>query len=202
MYDFFRGQVVTIDTAGFLTLDVQGVGYHLRVSEHTRQTLPLDGSTTTVFARLVVRDDDLILFGFGDPAERAAFDLLTSVQGVGPALAMAVLSALPVSLLRQVLLRRDVTALKKIKGVGAKTAERLALELADKIDRIPAPREELPSSDVGPSVQSDAARQALVALGYQQREAIDALRQVPDPQAPTAELLRQALVHLRSQKRP
>ena len=92
MYDFLRGTVANVDATGRLSLDVNGVGYSLRISDHTRRQVPMDGQPVTLFTRLVVREDDLILFGFHDAAERAAFDLLTSVQQVGPALALAVLS--------------------------------------------------------------------------------------------------------------
>src|SRR5690606_10441155 len=118
---------------------VNGVGYSLRISEQCRGAIALDGSAVTLPVRLVVRDDDLILFGFIDVSERAAFDLLTSVQQVGPAVALAILSACDVATLRGVLLTRDVGTLKKIKGVGPKTAERIVLELVDKVVRIPEP---------------------------------------------------------------
>jgi len=198
MFDFFRGSVAHIDTGGNLAFDVGGVGYSLRVSEQTRGRLPLDGSPVTVYARLAVREDDLQLYGFSDPAERAAFDLLTSVQGVGPAVALAICSAYPVAELRQVLLRKDVRALGKIKGIGPKSAERIALELHDKVERIPAPFGELPASEqpTGDAVV-DEARQGLVALGFGNREAVQALGRVAEPGMGAEELLRLALGTLR-----
>lgn len=200
MYDFFRGTVASLDTAGILALEVGGVGYRLRISAQTRQRLPLDGTPVLVFARLVVRDDDLLLFGFHDAAERAAFDLLTAVQGVGPAMALAVLSAFPVAELRRVLLRKDAAALRQVKGVGAKSAERLVLELHDKVERIPAPADDLPAAERAGAALSgpaDEARQALVALGFSNKEAVAALGKVADPAASPEELLRRALAVLR-----
>ena len=150
-------------------------------------------------ARLVVREDDLLLFGFADPAERAAFDLLTSVQGVGPTVALGVLSGYPVTELRQVLVRKDVAALKRIKGVGAKSAERIALELHDKVDRIPVPYDpaEAPADAQAPDAALDEARQALIALGFSNKEALDALGHAA-AEADTAEaLVRHALARLR-----
>jgi len=199
VYDFFRGSVTAIDTSGHLSLAVGPVGYLLRISEQTRQRLPLDGSAVTVYARLVVREDDLMLFGFADPAERAAFDLLTSVQGVGPAVALGLLSSHPVAELRQVLVRKDVAALKQVKGVGAKSAERFALELHGKVDRIPSPfdPDQAPSGGAGRDATLDEARQALVALGFSNKEALDALGAVATGADDAEALVRLALARLR-----
>lgn len=200
MYEFFRGRVAHVDAVGNLSFEVAGVGYLLRVSETTRQSLPLDGSEVVVHARLVVRDGDPQLFGFADPAERAAFDLLTGVQGVGPVVALGVLSAYPVADLRRVLLGRDVAALKKVKGVGAKSAERMTLELHDKVDRIPAAAEDLAAEDRPASTDAahDLARQALVALGFGGREVATALDQVAVADANSEDLVRAALAVLRA----
>jgi holliday junction DNA helicase RuvA len=198
MYDFLRGSVANLDTSGRLSLEVGGVGYSLRISEQTRSRIPLDGSTVLVYVRLVVRDDDLILFGFYDPAERGAFDLLTSVQQVGPTLAMQVLSDLGVGELRSVLMARDVGRLRKIKGVGPKTADRIALELADKVARIPAP---LTFNDAtSPKAEStaiDEAHRALVVLGFSAKDATDALTKTAKPGLDSETLLRGALSLLR-----
>ena len=195
MYDFLRGTVANLDSAGRLSLDVNGVGYFLRISEETRKRIPLDGSTVTVYVRLVVREDDLILFGFHDPAERVAFDLLTSVQQVGVNIALAVLSALGVSELRRVLISRDIARLRKVKGIGPKSAERIAMELADKVERIPAPLGSSGATGVAQAVEE--AHRALVVLGFSSKEAADALAKVATPGTKGEELLRAALAVLR-----
>ncbi len=195
MYDFLRGSVANLDSAGRLSLDVNGVGYFLRISEETRKRIPLDGSTVTVYVRLVVREDDLILFGFHDPAERVAFDLLTSVQQVGVNIALAVLSALGVSELRRVLISRDIARLRKVKGIGPKSAERIAMELADKVERIPAPLE--PHGATAGVQAVEEAHRALVVLGFSSKEAADALAKVATPDTKGEELLRAALAVLR-----
>jgi Holliday junction DNA helicase RuvA len=195
MYDFLRGTVSALDTSGRLTLDVNGVGYSLRISEQTRRHIPLDGRTVTVYVRLLVKEDDLVLFGFSDAAERTAFDLLTSVQLVGPVVAMAVLSALGVSALRSALISRDVAALRKVKGVGPKSAERIVLELADKVERIPAP---LGQPAVGTGVPAvEEAQRALIVLGFERKDAGDALARVAQPGLDAEALLRLALAVLR-----
>ncbi|HYE07357.1 MAG TPA: Holliday junction branch migration protein RuvA [Planctomycetota bacterium] len=196
MYDFLRGHVVAIDAGNRLSFDVGGIGYSLRISEWTRKYIPLDGSVTTISVRLQVKEDDLVLFGFADVAERAAFDLLTSVQGVGPGVAMAVLSAMGVDDLRRALVAKDVAALKKVKGVGPKSAERIALELADKVERIPTPLIETPRSTSG-AAQVEEAHRALVVLGFSPKEAADALAKAAKPGLPSEDLLRAALALLR-----
>jgi holliday junction DNA helicase RuvA len=199
MYDFLRGTVANLDTSGRLSLEVGGVGYSLRISEQTRTRIPLDGSTVLVYVRLVVREDDLILFGFYDPAERAAFDLLTSVQQVGPTVAMAMLSDLGVGELRSALIARDVARLRKVKGVGPKTAERIALELADKVERIPAPLtlSDAASNKKTGSTAVDEAHRALVVLGFSAKDAADALAKTATPGLDSETLLRAALSLLR-----
>lgn len=195
MYDFLRGTVVSVDAGGRLSLDVNGVGYSLRISEQTRAHIPLDGRPVTVQVRLQVKEDDLVLFGFSDVAERSAFDLLVSVQQVGPAVAMAVLSTLGVARLREVLLTRDTAALRKVKGVGPKSAERIALELADKVERIPAPLGA--AGEAGGSQPVEEARRALVVLGFSAKDAGEALAKVAASGLGSEDLLRQALALLR-----
>jgi Holliday junction DNA helicase RuvA len=197
MYDFLRGTVANLDTEGRLSLDVNGVGYSLRISEQCRGAIALDGSAVTLPVRLVVRDDDLILFGFIDVSERAAFDLLTSVQQVGPAVALAILSACDVATLRGVLLTRDVATLKKIKGVGPKTAERIVLELADKVVRIPEPFRPGGAKASREEAAIGEAHRALIVLGFGPKEAGDALAKAARPGISGEELLRAALAVLR-----
>lgn len=196
MYDFLRGSVAALDAAGRLSLDVGGVGYLLRVSGQTRQRIALDGSIVTLHVRLVVREDDLLLFGFADAAERAAFDLLTAVQQVGPNVALAILSALGTDELRRILLTRDVKALRDIKGVGPKIAERIAVELADRVERIPASLSST-GNRTAPTRATDEAHRALVVLGFSGKEAADALAAVAVPGKPSEELVRLALAQLR-----
>ncbi len=198
MYDFLRGIVVSIDAGNRLSVDVGGVGYSLRISNQTRRQIPLDGSTVTVYVRLQVKEDDLVLFGFADPAERSAFDLLTSVQGVGPTVAMSVLSALGVAELRQALATKNIATLKKVKGVGPKSAERLALELADKVERIPLPlNAEASTPSSTPAAAAAEAHRALIVLGFSSKEAADALGKSVKPGQSTEEMLRAALGILR-----
>lgn len=194
MFDFLRGTVANLDAGGNLSLDVGGVGYRIRISGETRKRIALDGKTVTLHVRLLVKEDDLVLFGFADPAERAAFDLLTSVQQVGPAVAMAVLSAMGVGELRRILAAKDTGALRKVKGVGPKSAERIVLELADRVERIPAP---LDDAGPAPARVAEEAVRALVVLGFGAREAADAVGKAHRPGISAEDLLRAALGLLR-----
>ena len=195
MYDFLRGSVAALDAAGRLSLDVGGVGYLLRVSGQTRQRIALDGSAVTLHVRLIVREDDLLLFGFADAAERAAFDLLTGVQQVGPNVALAILSALGTDELRRLLLTRDVKSLRAIKGVGPKIAERIIVELADRVERIPASLSS--TGTTTPLRATEEAQRALVVLGFGAKEAADALAAIASSGKPSEDLVRLALARLR-----
>ncbi len=200
MYDFFRGRVLAIDANGQVSLDVNGIGYLLRISEQTRQSVALDGSEITIYARLIVKEDDLRLFGFADTAERAAFDLVTTVQGVGPAAAMEMLSLYSTDQLRQILANRDSSAIMKTKGIGKKTAERLIIDLHDKVERIPVTIAELeegkPATAAASTPSKDEAYRALVALGFSPRDSEIALENV-DPSSSTEEMVRAALTSMR-----
>ncbi len=116
-------------------VDVGGVGLRVSVSLQTLAELPAAGQPCALLTQLVVREDSLTLFGFATPEERAAFDLCTSVQGIGPKLAMAILSSLSPSELASAVAGGDHARLTRIPGIGKKTAERIVLELRDKIER-------------------------------------------------------------------
>lgn len=198
MYDFFRGSVTAIDTSGHLVLEVNNVGYRFRISEYTRQALPLDGSEIVLYAHLQVKEDDMQLYGFSDPAERVAFNMLISVQGVGPSAGMAILSSMDINELRSALAEKDIACFKKVKGIGAKTAERITLELHDKIERIPG---SIISVEKGneptPHAASEDARRALIALGFSSKQSEDAVAQAAQDGDSAESIIRAALAILR-----
>ena len=202
MYDFLRGAVVSVDTANRVSFEVGGVGYLLRVSALTRKAIPLDGKAVVVYVRLVVREDDLILFGFHDVAERVCFDLLTSVDKVGPVIAMSILGAMSPLMLRDTIAGKFVKNLSTIKGVGPKSAERIVIELGTKLDRIPvaAAPEGLTAISANFDEQKKQAAQGLVALGFQRAASVEAVNAVfaADPALTDASnILRAALARLR-----
>lgn len=155
-------------------VDVQGVGYEVDVPMSTFYNLPGIGERVTLLTHFVVREDAQLLFGFLTGSERAAFRELVKISGVGPRTALAILSGLSVSELAQAVSRQDGARLVKVPGIGKKTAERLLLELKGKLGVDLAQ----PSSAAVSDAQGDIA-QALQALGYNEREAQAALRQLP-----------------------
>jgi len=169
-----------------IVVNVNGVGYELDVPMSTFYQLPGNGVEVTLYTHLVVREDAHQLFGFATEPERLAFRQLIKVSGVGARTALAVLSGLSVGDLRAAVSAQDGGLLTRIPGIGKKTAERLLLELRDKLDGAAAAT--ATSDDVRPS---DIAN-ALMALGYNEREAGWAIKQLPSGTA-VADGIRQAL---------
>jgi holliday junction DNA helicase RuvA len=152
-----------------LVVDVGGVGYHLYVSTQTLAALPAEGAEVDLFTVTHVREDALQLFGFADPGERALFQLLQTVSGIGPRLALNILSGMAAAELREAIRRRDLVRLTRIPGVGKKTAERMSVELADKLALLPqAPPARRDGATHGVAAQ---AVSALVNLGFRPPEA-------------------------------
>ncbi|HQR53312.1 MAG TPA: Holliday junction branch migration protein RuvA [Burkholderiales bacterium] len=169
-------------------VDVQGVGYEIDVPMSTFYQLPAVGERIVLHTQLVVREDAQQLFGFLTEAERSTFRQLLKVAGVGARTALAVLSGLSVPELTEAVARQETGRLTKIPGIGKKTAERLLLELKDKMGSgivlgAVGPRSEPVSSDV---------LHALLALGYNEREALAAMKTVADGVG-VAEGIKQAL---------
>ncbi|RJX33313.1 MAG: Holliday junction branch migration protein RuvA [Oxalobacter sp.] len=158
-----------------LLVDCNGVGYEVDVPMSTFYTLPSLGDKLTLLTHLVVREDAQLLYGFGTHEERATFRMLIKIAGVGARTALAILSGMSVSDLSQAVTRQEAGRLTKIPGIGKKTAERLLLELKGKL-----------GADLGSAsavLRSDASADilhALLALGYSEKEAALAMKQVPD----------------------
>ncbi|MHB1200078.1 MAG: Holliday junction branch migration protein RuvA [Polaromonas sp.] len=156
-----------------ILLDCNGVGYEVLVPMSTFYNLPGLGEKVSLLTHFVVREDAQVLYGFGSAAERAAFRQLIKISGVGPRTALSVLSGMSVQELAQAVTRQEAGRIIKVPGIGKKTAERLLLELKGKL-----------GADIGVPVtvaddeQSDIL-QALVALGYSDRDAALALKALP-----------------------
>jgi holliday junction DNA helicase RuvA len=155
-------------------VDVGGVGYIVDVPMSTFFNLPALGERVTLLTHFVVREDAQILFGFLTAPERATFRELVKISGVGPRTALSILSGLSVDELAQAVSRQDGARLVKVPGIGKKTAERLLLELKGKL----GPDLALPASAPADDAQADIV-QALVALGYSEKEAGLALKALP-----------------------
>jgi Holliday junction DNA helicase RuvA len=159
-----------------LLLDVQGVAYEVDVPMSTFYNLPQNGERVTLFTHLVVREDAHLLFGFGSEGERRAFRQLLKVNGIGAKIALAVLSGLSVGELAQAIAEQQPGRLTRVPGIGKKTAERLLLELKDKFA---ADVTQAVGINRPPPATSDIMH-ALVALGYSEREATAAIRDLPE----------------------
>ena len=168
-------------------LDVQGVGYEVDVPMSSFYNLPAVGKRVTLLTHFVVREDAQLLYGFLTAKERDAFRVLIRITGVGPKLALSVLSGLSVDELAQAVALQETSRLTRVPGIGKKTAERLLLELRGKLaDALPSTA--LPAVE---DYQHDILN-ALLALGYNDREASAALKHLP-PGTTTSDGIRQAL---------
>ena len=176
-----------------LLLDVGGVGYELEAPMTTFYDLPATGETVTLYTHLVVREDAQLLFGFARESQRRLFRGLLKVNGVGPRVALSILSGLSNDEFIQAIQQEDVTRLTRVPGIGKKTAERLIVEMRDKLAGEGV--SELPASGT-PAVPADPiaeAVNALIALGYKPNEASRMVRAVATPDLPIEEIIRQAL---------
>lgn len=171
-----------------ITVDVQGIGYEIDVPMSTLYQLPATGADVTLYTQLIVREDAHLLYGFATEAERALFRQLIRISGIGARTALSVLSGLSVAELHEAVRAQDVARLIKVPGIGKKTAERLLLELRDRL----AVKGGDPAAGAGGAPGSGDVANALSALGYNDREVTWALAQLPAGVAVT-EGIRQAL---------
>jgi holliday junction DNA helicase RuvA len=179
-----------------LVVDVGGVGYEVEAPMSTFYDLPVVGAEVTLATHLVVREDAHVLYGFGTERERALFRELIKVSNVGPRIALAILSGVSVDDFNRCVESEDVASLVRIPGIGRKTAERLVIELRDRLKAIAGP---VPAADrVGgspaatPSAHSEAYT-ALIALGYKPAEVVRLLKAVDVSVTSTEEMIRHAL---------
>ncbi len=184
MIAFLEGTVVE-KGGDRVVLSVGGVGYEIMVPAMALSKVPQPGRSGRVYTRLQIRDEAMIVYGFATPDERSLFDALITVTGVGPKMALAVLSILTPDALRRAVTSGDAAALTLVPGVGKKVAGRILLELKDRLGG---------GGDVSVSGPLAEVREALLALGLSAQEARDALAALaPDGDRPVEDLLREAL---------
>jgi Holliday junction DNA helicase RuvA len=191
-----RGELV-YKQPPFLMVDVNGVGYELEAPMSTFYDLPLQGGQVTLFTHLAIRDDAHVLYGFISDTERALFRTLLKVSGVGAKMALAILSGMSAEEFALCIQRDDTAALVRLPGIGKKTAERLIVEMRDRLDRIePVSGVSLPRTQsaglVVETPQSDALG-ALIALGYKPNDASRMVRSVECEDLSSEEIIRLAL---------
>jgi len=200
MYHYLNGKIAE-KTPVAVILDVNGVGYEVRVSLSTFSSLPNLGDTVKLFTHFVVREDAQLLYGFSTEEEREAFRLLISVSGIGPKLAITLLSGVTLRELKLAIQEKNIPVLTAISGIGQKTAERVIIELKDKIGKaeIPAGQELVHDASVSDQTIEDSVS-ALVSLGYTKQKAKDAVQKVLKAllgkKVSVEELIRAALKHV------
>lgn len=180
----------------YILLDVQGVGYELDAPMSTFYQLPALGEQVTLHTHMVVREDAQLLYAFSAKRDRALFRELIRLNGVGPKLALALMSGLEVDELVRAVQAQDTSALVKVPGVGKKTAERLLVELKDKFkawETIPGSFKPLVAGVAAPASMTADAVSALISLGYKPQEASKAVAAVEEEGLSSEELIRRAL---------
>lgn len=184
-----RGSVLSVEPTAAV-IEAGGVGYAVQATPATLAGLRV-GQEAFVHTSLVVREDSMTLFGFADADEREVFDVLQTVSGVGPKLALTILATLTPDRLRQAVANADIAALTRVSGVGKKGAQRLVLEIGAKLGPRRGGDLEAPSSNA----RSGDVVAALVGLGFSERDAESAFSQVEKatPEAEVSELLRASL---------
>ena len=193
MIDYIQGKLVSKNPTR-VVVDHSGLGLSLQVSLATSEALGQPGDDVKVFTHLHHREDAMVLFGFATAEERRFFELLISVSGVGPKLALGILSGLSPQALCDAVLRQDLARLSKAPGVGKKTAERLVLELKDKVKDL-AWEQPSASAPMALGSAADEAVLALVSLGYKPAQAEERVRKAlgRSPDAAIETLIREAL---------
>lgn len=181
-----------------ILLDVQGVGYELDAPMSTFYRLPALGESVTLHTHMVVREDAQLLYAFAEKRERELFRELIRLNGVGPKLALALMSGLEADELIRAVQVQDTSALVRVPGVGKKTAERLLIELRDRFkawEALPGSLKPLASGGgvAAAASQSSDAVSALIALGYKPQEASRAVAAVEEEGMSSEELIRRAL---------
>jgi holliday junction DNA helicase RuvA len=193
MIGFLRGRLA-VKQPPTLTVDVNGVGYEMEAPMSTFYGLPAAGESVALFTHLVVREDAHILYAFGTDGERRLFRGLLKVSGVGPKIALGILSGASVDDFLRTIEAEDVAMLTRIPGIGRKTAERVIIEMRDSVKKLSVPSMAggPAGADTAMSPQSEAFS-ALVALGYKPPEVTRLLKAVDEPGLTTTEIIRRAL---------
>ncbi len=191
MYDFIKGKLVERNPA-YAVIEANGVGYLLNISLHT-YSLMKEEEHCLLYAHLAVREDAMVLFGFFEKEERELFRQLISVSGVGTNTARMILSSLSPDEVSQAIIREDSVLLQRIKGIGLKTAQRIIIDLKDKLYKELIPHEKL---GIQHNTKKEEALSGLLILGFQKMMAEKALNKVIEVEGPALsveQLIRNAL---------
>jgi holliday junction DNA helicase RuvA len=192
MYDYFEGRLAEKNPA-YAVIDINGLGYFLNISLNTFSKLSEEGHQFRLYAHLVVKEDALVLYGFADADERELFRELISVSGVGAGTARMILSSLNPDDLAEAIVTGNATLLQRIKGIGSKTAQRIIIDLKDKLSKELIPHEK---AGILHNTKKEEALSGLIILGFQKMVAEKALNKVIEMKGSALsveELIRNAL---------
>lgn len=194
MYAFISGTIDYIDPNGLVVVENNGIGYNINVSLNTLASLPQKGEKTKIYTYTNVKEDTFSLFGFSSMNEKNMFVKLIDINGVGPKMALGILSGISTTALALAVANGDVKSLSSVKGVGKKTAERIILELKEKVD---ITNSDLTASNVPVNISSSKeindAIEALVALGISKNDAIRAVQKASETAKDTNAIITLAL---------
>lgn len=199
MLHYIKGKLAMKQETG-IVIEAGGLGYEISVPGNSRLYLAAEGEELTVFTAMIVREDDISLYGFYDKGELDTFRKLITVSGVGAKAALAMLSAMPLAELHQAIVFEDAKTLTRANGIGKKTAERIVLELKDKFGEIETVQ--LPEGSDSVMIQQGEADprteavEALINLGYTKGEAMNAMAAVKETELTAEEYIKQALKQL------
>jgi Holliday junction DNA helicase RuvA len=192
MIGFLKGRLA-VKQPPMLMVDVNGVGYEMEAPMSTFYGLPPAGEPVALFTHLVVREDAHILYAFGTDGERRLFRGLLKVSGVGPKIALGILSGASVEDFLRTIEAEDVAMLTRIPGIGRKTAERVIIEMRDSVKKLSMPTGGTPAGLGEAATPQSEAFSALIALGYKPPEVVRLLKSVDEPDLATTEIIRRAL---------
>ena len=191
MIGFLKGRLA-VKQPPMLMVDVNGVGYEMEAPMSTFYGLPATGEPVALFTHLVVREDAHILYAFGTDGERRLFRGLLKVSGVGPKIALGILSGASVDDFLRIIEAEDIAMLTRIPGIGRKTAERVIIEMRDSVKKLSVPAAAAGAAGALATPQSEAFS-ALIALGYKPPEVTRLLKAADEPGLSTTEIIRRAL---------
>ena len=197
MYSYIKGTIEEL-YLDHIVIDNNNIGYRINVSSNTLKDLQL-GNMAKIYTKLIVREDDMSLCGFSTKEELEMFELLTSVSKIGPRVGLGILSFASPRQLGAYIVSEDIAKMSKAPGVGKKTAERIILELKDKIDKQNIEFEPTLLSQSPVAVSQDEAVDALIALGYSTAEAKEAVDKCKKTGLNTEDIIKKSLSYLMSQ---
>lgn len=198
MYSYIKGIVEEI-SLDKLVIENNNIGYEMNVSSYTAQSVE-KGKETKIFTKLIVKEDDMSLCGFATKQELDMFKLLTSVSKIGPKVGLSILSCATPAKLNAYILSEDIASLSKCPGIGKKTAERIILELKDKVDKDNVQFEPTLLNNQPTGSELNEAVSALISLGYASSEAKEAAQKFKKDGLNTEQIIKKSLTYLMSKQ--